>query len=98
MYSTRENSIVLVKRAGKNICKLIEYHYKGIFKLLCLTYVEVGDVLPIQGLVDRQFSRDRVNDEDPSGGLVSTWSCDAVSERPVFVMVRPDLWVLRLIC
>lgn len=53
--------------------------------------MEVGDVLPIQGLVDRQLSRNRVDDEDSSGGLVSTWSCDAVSERPVFVMVWPDL-------
>lgn len=24
-----------------------------LYKLLCLTYMEVGDVLPIQGLVDR---------------------------------------------
>lgn len=55
--------------------------------------MEAGDVLSIQGLVDRELSRDRVNDEDASGGLVGARASHTVSEGPVFVMVRPDLWV-----
>lgn len=53
--------------------------------------MEVGDVLSIQGFVDRKLSGDRVDDEDTSGGLVSTRACHAVSEGAVFVVVRPDL-------
>lgn len=49
-------------------------------------------MLSIQGVVDRELSRNWVNNEDAGGGLVSARSCDTVSEGPVFVMVRPDLW------
>lgn len=55
--------------------------------------MEVGDVLSIQGLVDWKLSRDRVDDEDAIGWLVSARACHTVSEGPVFVVVRPDLWV-----
>jgi len=63
--------------------------------VLCVTYMEVGDVLSVQGLADRQLSGDRFNDEDAGGGLVSSRTRHTVSEGPVFVMVRPDLWVER---
>ncbi len=59
--------------------------------------MKAGDVLSIQWLVDRELSRDRVDDEDAGGGLVCTRPCHTVSEGAVFVMVRPDLWVQRFV-
>lgn len=53
----------------------------------CLTHVEVGDVLSIQGLVDGQLSRYRVDDEDPGGGLVGPRAGHAVSEGAGLVVV-----------
>lgn len=43
------------------------------------TYMEVGDVLPIQGLEDRELSGDRVDDEDAVRRLVSAGARHAVS-------------------
>lgn len=49
--------------------------------------METGDMLPIQGLVDRELSRNRVDNEDASGGLVCARACHTISERAVFVVV-----------
>lgn len=49
--------------------------------------MEAGNVLPIQGLVDGQLSRNGVDDEDASGGLVSPGACHAVSQGAVLIMV-----------
>lgn len=57
--------------------------------------MEVGDVLSVQGLVDRQLPGDRFDDEDAGGGLVSTGTRHTVSEGAVLVVVRPDLWAER---
>lgn len=59
--------------------------------------MEAGDVLSIKGFIDRELSRDRVDDEDAGGRLVSSRAGHTVSEGPVLVMVRTDLWVQRLV-
>ena len=61
-----------------------------------MTYVEVGDVLPIQGLVDWQLPRDGVDDEDAGWGLVGSGACHTVSEGAVLVMVRPNLFEMKI--
>lgn len=50
-------------------------------------------MLSIQRLVKREFARDRVDDEDAIGRLVSARACHAVSQRSVLVVVRSDLRV-----
>ena len=57
-----------------------------------VTYVEVGYVLSVQGLVDGQLSRDGVDDEDACGGLVCTWPSHAVPQGAPLVVVRSNLW------
>lgn len=59
--------------------------------------MKVGDVLSIQRFVDRELSRDWVDDKDTCGGLVSSGACDTVSEGPVFVVVRADLLMQRIV-
>lgn len=49
--------------------------------------MEVGNVLPIQGLVDRQLSGNWVDDEDASGWLVGTGTRHAVSQGAVLIVV-----------
>lgn len=57
----------------------------------CSAYVETGDVLSVQGPVDRQLSRDRVDEEDPHRGLVCSRASHTVAQGAVFIVVRPDL-------
>lgn len=45
----------------------------------CSAYVETGDVLSVQGPVDRQLSRDRVDEEDPHRGLVCSRASHTVA-------------------
>lgn len=49
--------------------------------------MEVGDVLPIQGLVDGQLSGNGVDDEDAGGRLVGAGARHAVSQRAVLIVV-----------
>lgn len=99
MYNdARQSTFFLIKQtADKTFEK-----YKGIMKeglyfggcvCVCVIYMEVGNVLPIQGLVDRQLSRNGVDDEDASGGLVSPGACHAVSQGAVLIMVWSNLQV-----
>lgn len=94
MYSdARQSTFFLIKQTAE---KTFE-KYKGIMKeglyfggecvRVCVTYMEAGNVLPIQGLVDGQLSRNGIDDEDASGGLVSSGACHAVSQGAVLIMV-----------
>ena len=70
-----------------------------LFSVVCIicvdvgrsTYVEVGDVLSVQGPVDGQLSGDGFDEEDAGGGLICSWASDAVAERAVLIVVGPDL-------
>lgn len=49
--------------------------------------MEVGNVLSVQRLGDRQLARDRVDDEDSSRRLVGPRARHTVTQRPVLVPV-----------
>lgn len=58
---------------------------------MCSSYMKAGYLLPVQWLRHRKLPRNGVNYEDSSWGLVCTGAGDAVSERPILVVIRPDL-------
>lgn len=49
--------------------------------------MEVGNVLSVQRLGDRQLARDRVDDEDAGRRLVGPRARHAVTQHPVLVPV-----------
>jgi hypothetical protein len=54
-------------------------------------HMEVGDVLPVQGLGDGELARDGADDVDARGGLVGPGARHAVAQETVIVPVRTDL-------
>lgn len=50
-------------------------------------YMEVGDVLPVQRLGDRQLAGDRVDDEDAGWRLVRPGAGHTVTQHPVPIPV-----------
>lgn len=61
------------------------------------SYMEAGDLLPVQRLGHGQLPGDGVDDEDAGGRLVGAGPSDAVPQGEVFVSVGPDLRVQKAI-
>lgn len=57
----------------------------------CRPYMERGSLLSVQGLGDKHVAADRVYVVDPTGGLISARSCDAVADANILVLIRANL-------
>lgn len=49
--------------------------------------MEIGDVLSVQRLGDRQLARDGVDDEDAGWRLVGPGACHTVTQHPILIPV-----------
>ncbi len=56
-----------------------------------LPYMEGGSLLSVQGLGDKHVAADGVYVVDPTRGLISSCSCDAVADANVLVLIWADL-------
>lgn len=53
--------------------------------------MERGSLLPVEGLGHKHVATDGINAVDPTRGLISTSSCDAVADAYVLVLIWADL-------
>lgn len=60
-------------------------------KLRFLPYMERGSLLPVEGLGHKHVATDGVYVVDPTRGLISACSCDAVADAYVLVLIWADL-------
>lgn len=82
-----------IRTSRSNIIIIIIYidlNWKTAGKLK-ESYMEVGDVLSVQGFGDRQLAWDWVDDEDPGWRLVSPRARHTVTQHPVLIPVGADL-------
>ena len=81
-----------VQTDGRRACRQTDAELNGGVPSWGLgPHMEVGDVLPVQGLGDGQLAGDGVDDVDARGGLVGPGARHAVAQEAVLVPVRTDL-------
>lgn len=54
---------------------------------LISSYMEGGSLLSVEGLGDKHVAADGVYVVDPTRGLISACSCDAVADADVLVLI-----------